>query len=111
MTFLAAIDEQMCRDPLGATWTDGSLHRSTRDLVSISTGVSWPIVTPGCPSDAEATAALDDRGDGVVGVRQFLATIQKAHPDVVNERREEQVGERTIPRVVGQRSPFRPPAG
>jgi protein-disulfide isomerase len=51
------------------------------------------------------------RYDGILGVRQFLATIQKAHPDVVSERLEEQVGERTIPRVVGQRSPFRPPTG
>jgi len=33
-----------------------------RDLTPISTGVSWPIVTPGCLADAEAIAALDDRG-------------------------------------------------
>ena len=58
------------------------------------------------------TFYLDDvRYDGLVGVRQFLAAIQAAHPDVVVEAQEEQVGERTIPRVVGQRSPFRPPAG
>jgi hypothetical protein len=62
MTFLPAIDEQLRRDPLGATWTGGSLQRPTRDLVPVSTGVSWPIVTPGCLSDAEAIAVLDDRG-------------------------------------------------
>jgi hypothetical protein len=62
MTFLTAIDEQLRRDPLGATWTGGSLQRPTRDLVPVSTGVSWPIVTPGCLSDAEAIAVLDDRG-------------------------------------------------
>jgi Replication-relaxation len=62
LTFLTTIDEHLRRDPLGATWTDGSLDRSMRDLVPISTGVSWPIVTPGCLSDAEAIAALDDRG-------------------------------------------------
>jgi protein-disulfide isomerase len=58
------------------------------------------------------TFYLDEvRYDGIVGVRQFLAAIQEAHPDVVVEKLDEQVGERTIPRVVGQRSPFRPPAG
>lgn len=62
MSFLTAITEQVRRDPLGATWTDGSVQRPTRDLEPISTGDSWPIVTPGCLSDAEATAALDDRG-------------------------------------------------
>jgi hypothetical protein len=30
--------------------------------VPISTSISWPIVTPGCLSDSEAIAALDDRG-------------------------------------------------
>ncbi len=62
MTFLTAIDDQLRRDPLGATWTAGSLQRTTRDQAPSSTGVSWPIVTPGCLSDAEAIAALDDRG-------------------------------------------------
>lgn len=62
ITSLTAIAQQLHKDPFGATWTDGRLHRPTRDLVPISTGVSWPIVTPGCLSDAEAIAALDDRG-------------------------------------------------
>ena len=62
LTFLTTIDEHLRRDPLGATWTDGRLDRATRDLTPISTGTSWPIVTPGCLSDAEAIAALDDRG-------------------------------------------------
>ncbi len=62
LTFLTAIDEQLRRDPLSATWTGGSLQRPTRDLVPVSIGVSWPIITPGCLSDADAIAALDDRG-------------------------------------------------
>jgi hypothetical protein len=62
LTFLTAIDEQLRRDALGATWTGGSLQRQTRDLVPVSTGVSWPIITPGCLSDGDAIAALDDRG-------------------------------------------------
>jgi protein-disulfide isomerase len=58
------------------------------------------------------TFYLDDvRYDGLVGVGQFLTAIQGAHPEVVIEEPEGQVGERTIPRVVGQRSPFRPPTG
>jgi protein-disulfide isomerase len=57
------------------------------------------------------TFYLDDvRYDGLVGVRQILAAIQAAHPDIVVEAPTGQPGERTIPRVVGQRSPFRPPA-
>jgi protein-disulfide isomerase len=55
------------------------------------------------------TFYLDEvRYDGLVGVRQFLAAIQEAHPDVVNEALEGRVGQRTIPRVVRQRSSFRP---
>jgi protein-disulfide isomerase len=50
------------------------------------------------------------RYDGLVGVRQFLAAIKEAHPDLVTADLEGLVGQRTIPRVVGQRSPFRPPA-
>jgi protein-disulfide isomerase len=55
------------------------------------------------------TFYLDDlRYDGIVGLRQFLAAIQEAHPDVVSEGLEGRVGQRTIPRVVQQRSPLRP---
>jgi predicted DsbA family dithiol-disulfide isomerase len=55
------------------------------------------------------TFFLDDvRYDGIVGVRQLLVAIQEAHPEVVEERLEGQVGQRTIPRVVDQRSLFRP---
>jgi hypothetical protein len=62
MSFLTAVGDKLRRDPLGATWTDGHLYRPTRDLVPISIGVSWPILAPGCLSDAEAISALDDRG-------------------------------------------------
>jgi protein-disulfide isomerase len=68
----------------------------------------------GLSSGARGTPTfyLDDvRYDGIVGVRQFLAAIQEAHPEVVTEALEEQVGPRTIPRVVRQRSPFRPSTG
>jgi protein-disulfide isomerase len=55
------------------------------------------------------TFYLDDvRYDGNVGVRQFLAAIQAAHPDVVTDA-EGGLEPRTIPRVVSQRSPWRPP--
>ena len=58
------------------------------------------------------TFYLDDvRYDGLVGVRQILTAIQRAHPDVVSKALEGQVGQRTIPRVVRQHSSFRPPAG
>jgi hypothetical protein len=54
---------------------------------------------------------LDDvRYDGIVGVRQFLAAIREARPDVVSASPEGEVERRTIPRVVRQRSPLRPPS-
>jgi protein-disulfide isomerase len=54
------------------------------------------------------TFYLDDiRYDGLVGVRQFLTAIREAHPEVATDEPEGQIGERTIPRVVGQRSPLR----
>jgi protein-disulfide isomerase len=63
----------------------------------------------GLGSDARGTPTfyLDDvRYDGIVGVRQFLEAIQDAHPDVVSASPERRVGQRTIPRVVRQRSPL-----
>jgi protein-disulfide isomerase len=52
------------------------------------------------------TFFLDEvRYDWVVGVRQLLATIREAHPDVVDEGFEGRLKhQRLIPRVVGERS-------
>ncbi len=58
------------------------------------------------------TFYLDDmRYDGVVGVRQLLARIRNSHPDLVDERVEAALQQGTIPRVVYERSPFRPSSG
>ena len=55
------------------------------------------------------TFYLDEvRYDGNIGVRQFLAAIQGTHPDIVGDA-EAQLGQRTIPRVVSQRSLLRQP--
>jgi formate-nitrite transporter family protein len=65
----------------------------------------------GLSSGARGTPTfyLDDlRYDGIVGVRQFLAAMQGAHPEIVMDEPDGPVGQRTIPRVVGQRSPLRP---
>jgi protein-disulfide isomerase len=64
----------------------------------------------GLDSGARGTPTfyLDDlRYDGIIGVRQFLSAIAEAHPDIVTDGPEGRVGLRTIPRVVGQRSPLR----
>jgi protein-disulfide isomerase len=64
----------------------------------------------GLSSGARGTPTffLDDtRYDGIIGVRQFLSAIQDAHPEIVIDEPNERVGQRTIPRVVGQRSPLR----
>jgi protein-disulfide isomerase len=68
----------------------------------------------GLSSGARGTPTfyLDEiRYDGIVGVRQFLAAIQDAHPEIVIDETNERVGQRTIPRVVEQRSPLRPSDG
>jgi len=57
------------------------------------------------------TFYVDDiRYDGNIGVRQLLAAIQATHPEVVADA-DEGPGRQTIPRVVSQRSPWRPPGG
>ena len=48
------------------------------------------------------------RYDGVVGVRQLVAAIRGSHPDLVDDDVEVALERRTIPRVVYDRSPFRP---
>jgi protein-disulfide isomerase len=58
------------------------------------------------------TFYLDDvRYDGVIGVRQLTATIRESHPDLVEEGLDAVLQQRTIPRVLYERSPFRPPSG
>jgi protein-disulfide isomerase len=58
------------------------------------------------------TFYLDDvRYDGLIGVREVVATIRASHPDLVDKGLEAALRRRTIPRVLHQRSPFRPPSG
>jgi protein-disulfide isomerase len=58
------------------------------------------------------TFFLDDvRYDGGIGVRQLVAAIQASHPDVIDEGVEAALRGQTVPRVVHQRSPFRPSSG
>jgi protein-disulfide isomerase len=49
------------------------------------------------------------RYDGLLGVRQLLTAIEAAYPEVVTEEWERRPERHTIPRVVRQQSPFRPP--
>lgn len=60
--FLAGVDTIVRADPLGAGWFDGESIRSVRDLATAPATEDLPILTSGCLSDAEAIAALDDRG-------------------------------------------------
>jgi len=58
------------------------------------------------------TFYLDDaRYDGAIGVSQLVAAIRELHPDIVDEGLEATLQRRTIPRVVHERSPFRPTSG
>jgi hypothetical protein len=62
LTFVTAVDEQLRRDPLGGLWSDGGTVRPTRDLAPLPAATSSPILLPGCLSDGDVLAALDDRG-------------------------------------------------
>ena len=84
-----------------------------RDALRTSTYASRVLedVESGIASGVRGTPTfyLDDvRYDGNVGVRQFLAAISAAHPDIVGDA-EGGLESRTIPRVVSQRTPWRPP--
>jgi protein-disulfide isomerase len=58
------------------------------------------------------TFYLDDaRYDGVVGVRQLVAAIRAAHPDLIDEGLEAELERRPIARVLYERSPYRPSPG
>jgi protein-disulfide isomerase len=58
------------------------------------------------------TIYLDEaRYDGVIGVQQLLSTIRESHPDVIGEGLDGPLRQPTIPRVVYERSPFRPSSG
>jgi protein-disulfide isomerase len=53
----------------------------------------------------------DIRYDGVLGVRQLVTAIRGSDPEVVDEGLEAALQPRTIPRVVHERSPYRPSSG
>lgn len=75
LTVLAAVDEQIRRDPLGGLWTDGTVTSSTRRLPAMSDALSAPMLTPGCLADGDALAALDDRAPGMLpALKPFLRT-------------------------------------
>jgi protein-disulfide isomerase len=58
------------------------------------------------------TVYLDEvRYDGVIGVRQIVATIKESHSELVDEGLDAALRRPTIPRVVYRSSPFRPPPG
>lgn len=72
--FLAGVNSLVRADPLGAGWWDGGTLRSIRELATSPTD-DIPILRPGCLSDAEAIAALDDRGAALLpALRLFLRT-------------------------------------
>ncbi len=57
------------------------------------------------------TLYLDNvRYDGVVGVRQLVAMIRQSHPDLADDELDAALHQPTIPRVVYDRSPYRPPS-
>ena len=66
MQFLTALDAEMRADPLGAIWSDGEVSAPTRHLAPIATGTSWPILLPGCLTEHDVLAAMDERAIAMI---------------------------------------------
>ena len=64
--FVTTVAERVLRDPISAPWSNGQTLRPTRQLAHLPTAASLPILGPGCLSDGDALAALDDRGEAVL---------------------------------------------
>ena len=63
---VTAIAERLQRDPIGALWSDGQNARTTRQFAHGPASAAMPILGPGCLSDGDALAALDDRAAAVL---------------------------------------------
>lgn len=64
--FVTAVAERALRDPVSALWYDGMAARPVRQLAHLPAPASLSILGPGCLSDGDALAALDDRGAAVL---------------------------------------------
>lgn len=60
--FVTAAAERLERDPIGALWSDGETMKPTRQLPYLPAPANQPILAPGCLSEGDLLAALDDRG-------------------------------------------------
>jgi len=75
LTIVTAVQEQLRRDPLGGLWSDGLTVQTTRELASMSAATTSPILAPGCLSDGDVLAVLDDRGALLLpALRPYLRT-------------------------------------
>jgi len=77
-TIIVTTIEALRADPFGARWSDGVTKPPTRGLTPYATGVSAPLLGPGCLDDQEALAAFDHRAiESAPALRRLLA-VQEA---------------------------------
>ena len=66
LQFLTALDAEMRADPLGSIWGDGEVSAPTRHLAPITTATNWPILLPGCLTEHDVHAAMDERAVAMI---------------------------------------------
>jgi hypothetical protein len=75
VALLTIVDGQLRNDPFGAAWFDGHRPRSIRELAADLAADDLPILLPGCLSDPDMIAALDDRGAALLpALKPYLRT-------------------------------------
>jgi hypothetical protein len=62
LPILTVVDERLRSDPLGTRWRNGEAKRSIREVAAGLAPVDWQILRPGCLSEVDTIACLDDRG-------------------------------------------------
>lgn len=74
LLLVTATAARVAANPLAVLWTDGGTRWSTRELAAISAQDSLPILLPGCLTEADAGAAMDDRAvEMIAPLRAYLA--------------------------------------
>ena len=73
-TIIVTTIDALRADPFGAHWSDGATKPPTRGLTPYATGVTEPLLGPGCLDEPDALAAFDHRAiESVPALRRLLA--------------------------------------
>jgi ribosomal protein S11 len=73
-TIIVTTIDALRADPFGARWSDGATKPPTRGLTPYATGVTEPLLGPGCLDGPDALAAFDHRAiESVPALRRLLS--------------------------------------